>query len=129
MTQDAIAFMAIILRQRNSDLSMEQSFLLAEVCVHSSNAVTLAALRSPQEDHRQQLIQQIEDLLVSYLEPHVGDTPPGVALRDRTGGNVREVRECPHCQSSRLFKNGHRRGKQCYRCKDCGKQFVEQSSR
>ena len=56
MTQDAIAFMATMLRQRNSALSMEQSHLLAEVCVHSSNAVTLAALRSSKENHRQQLI-------------------------------------------------------------------------
>ena len=108
---------------------MEQSLLLAEVCIHSSNAVTLAALRSPQEDHRQRLIQQIEELLVSYLEPHVGDTTSGKALRDRPGNHVMEVMVCPHCQSNRLFKNGHRRRKQCYRCKDCGKQFVEQPSR
>lgn len=120
MTQDAIAFMATILRQRSPELSMEQSHLLAEVCVHSCNAVTLAALRSPQEEHRQQLMVQIEDLMVSYLDAHVGD---------RNCSNVMEVMVCPHCQSSQLFKNGHRRGKQCYRCKDCGKQFVEKSSR
>ena len=32
---------------------------------------------------------------------------------------------CPKCQSSRLKKNGFRRGKQCRQCKDCGHQFVE----
>ncbi|WP_442940749.1 IS1/IS1595 family N-terminal zinc-binding domain-containing protein [Nostoc sp.] len=32
------------------------------------------------------------------------------------------------CQSQQLSKNGHRRGKQCYRCKDCGKQFVNSST-
>ena len=33
--------------------------------------------------------------------------------------------ECPKCQSSRTIKNGRRRGKQCYRCHDCGRQYVE----
>jgi AcrR family transcriptional regulator len=116
MTQDAIAFMANILKHRNSDLSEEQCSLLAEVCVHSSNAVILAALRSSDQEHRQRLTQQIEDLMVSYLEPHVGN--------DRLG-SVMKVMICPHCQSEQLSKNGYRRGKQCYRCKGCGKQFVE----
>lgn len=120
MTQEAINFMATILKQRNSALATEQSRLLAEVCVHSSNAIMLAALRSPRQEHRQRLVQQIEDLLASYLEPHVGDGQ---------SNNVMEVMVCPYCQSSHLFKNGRRRGKQCHRCKNCGKQFVENSSR
>ena len=120
MTQGAIDFMASILRQRNSELATEQSRLLAEVCVQGSNAIILAALRTPDLAHRQSLIQEIEDLLVSYLEPHVGD---------RDHDNVMEVMVCPHCQSSQLFKNGRRRGKQCYCCKSCGKQFVENPSR
>ncbi|HEY9695327.1 MAG TPA: TetR/AcrR family transcriptional regulator [Oculatellaceae cyanobacterium] len=73
MTQEAINFMRNILQQRNPALGEEQYTLLAEVCVHSSNAVMLAALRSIDWQHRQRLIQQIEDLLVSYLEPYVGD--------------------------------------------------------
>jgi AcrR family transcriptional regulator len=120
MTQEAINFMATILGQRNSDLSTEQCHLLAEVCVHSSNAVTLVALRSSDPEHRQRLSQQIEDLIVSYLEPYMGD---------RRQGDVMKVMICPHCHSTQLLKNGHRRGKQCYRCKDCGRQFVEHSSR
>ena len=32
--------------------------------------------------------------------------------------------QCPHCQSQRIRKNGHRRGKQNHRCVDCGRQFV-----
>jgi transposase-like protein len=32
--------------------------------------------------------------------------------------------KCSHCRSLRLWRNGYRRGKQCYRCKDCGKQSV-----
>jgi AcrR family transcriptional regulator len=117
MTQEAINFMSSILNQKNSSLSESQCSLLAEVCVHSSNAVMLAALRSPNELHQQQLTQQIEDLLVSYLEPYVGD---------RRLSNVMNVMKCIHCQSDQLSKNGYRRGKQCYRCKDCGKQFVAQ---
>ena len=117
MTQEAINFMANILKHRNPVLTEEQYSLLAEVCVHSSNAVMLAALRTSDLEHRQRLTQQIEDLLVSYLEPHIGD--------DRLS-SVMKVMICPHCQSSQLSKNGYRRGKQCYLCKDCGKQFVGQ---
>jgi len=116
MTQEAINFMASLLHQRNSALSQAQCSLLAEVGVHSSNAVMLAALRSHDQEHRQRLAQQIEDLLVAYLEPHVGGNQ---------SSDVMKVMVCPHCQSMKLSKNGHRRGKQCHRCKDCGKQFVE----
>ncbi|OWY65729.1 TetR family transcriptional regulator [cyanobacterium TDX16] len=114
LTQEAIAFMASLLKQRHPTLSDEQCSLLAEVCVHCSNTLILIALRSS-ETHSQQLIEQIEDLLVSYLSPHVGDE----LLQDR----VMKVMKCPHCQSERLSKNGHRHGKQRYLCKDCGKQF------
>ncbi|MFG6101034.1 TetR family transcriptional regulator [Leptothoe sp. EHU-05/26/07-4] len=116
MTQEAIDFLANILQQRNSSLGQAQCDLLAEVCVHSSNALILKALHTSDQEHRQRLTQQIEDLLVSYLEPHVGN--------DRAI-NVMKVMICPHCQSKRLSKNGRRRGKQCYLCKDCGKQFVQ----
>ncbi len=120
MTQEAIAFMASIFLERRPTLGQTQCDLLAEVCVHSGNAVVLAALRSAELEHRQQLVQQIEALLVSYLEPHLGDDQSNYVMK---------VMICPHCQSSQLSKNGRRRGKQCYLCKDCGKQFVENSSR
>ncbi len=32
---------------------------------------------------------------------------------------------CPKCNGNEIIKNGHRRGKQNYRCKKCGRQFVE----
>lgn len=32
---------------------------------------------------------------------------------------------CPKCKSNNIRKNGHRRGKQNYQCKECGRQFVE----
>jgi AcrR family transcriptional regulator len=116
MTQEAINFMASILIRKNPSLSEAQCSLLAEVCVHSSNAVMLSALRCPDAQHKQHLAEQIEDLMVSYLEPYVGDK--GLP-------NVMKVMKCIHCQSEQLSKNGYRRGKQCYRCKDCCKQFVE----
>jgi AcrR family transcriptional regulator len=120
MTQEAINFLASLLQQRNLALSQGQCSLLAEVCVHSSNAVMLAAFRSSNLHHRQRLMDEIEPLLVSYLEPYFGDAQ----LPD-----VMKVMICPHCRSAQLSKNGHRRGKQCYRCKDCGKQFVENVGR
>jgi transposase-like protein len=33
--------------------------------------------------------------------------------------------KCPHCSSEQSQKNGHRQGRQNYRCKNCGRQFVE----
>ena len=32
--------------------------------------------------------------------------------------------KCPRCNSPKSFKNGYRRGKQCFRCRECGRQFV-----
>jgi AcrR family transcriptional regulator len=118
MTQDAIQFMSSILQHRRSNLADEQCNLLAEVCVHSSNALILAALRSRDLEHRYRLTQQIEDLMVAYLEPYVGDQ--GLS-------GVMKVMICPLCQSDQLSKNGYRRGKQCYLCKACGKQFVSRA--
>src|SRR4028118_473287 len=33
--------------------------------------------------------------------------------------------ECLYCNSSQTIKNGHRKGRQCYKCKQCGRQFLE----
>lgn len=116
MTQEAINFLADILRQRNPSLPKSQCSLLAEVCVHSSNAVILAALRTTDLEHRQQLTEQIKHLLTSYLEPYVGD---------KQTEQVMKVMKCPHCKSDKISKNGFRRGQQCFICKSCRKQFVE----
>ncbi|MBE9120006.1 hypothetical protein IQ269_04100 [Tychonema sp. LEGE 07199] len=112
--------MASLLKHRNPSFGEAQCSLLAEVCVHSINAVILSALRNRDRQHRQQLVQQIEDLLVSYLEPYVGEG---------RSSDVMKVMKCPHCRSEQLSKNGYRRGKQCYRCQECGKQFVDNSQR
>jgi hypothetical protein len=64
------------LRQRNPAITTAQAQILGEICVHSSNAIMLAAFRSRDLEHRQRLTQQIEPLLVSYLEPQMGDQHP-----------------------------------------------------
>ena len=33
--------------------------------------------------------------------------------------------KCPQCHSTQTAKNGHRRGRQCHKCKQCGRQFLE----
>ncbi|MGB3491985.1 MAG: IS1 family transposase [Elainellaceae cyanobacterium] len=33
--------------------------------------------------------------------------------------------DCPHCHRCHVVKNGHRNGKQSYRCRDCRRQFRE----
>lgn len=33
--------------------------------------------------------------------------------------------KCPNCNSTQVSKNGHRRGRQCHKCKQCGRQFLE----
>ena len=33
--------------------------------------------------------------------------------------------KCPQCHSTHTAKNGHRRGRQCYKCKQCARQFLE----
>jgi AcrR family transcriptional regulator len=116
MTQEAINFMASILHQRQPQLPPAKLQRLAEVCVTSSNALTLSVLRNPDATYQQSMTQEIEDLIVAYLEPHMGD---------ELAAKVMKVMKCIHCRSAQLSKNGYRRGKQCYLCKDCGKQFVQ----
>ncbi|NEQ09156.1 MAG: IS1 family transposase [Moorea sp. SIO4E2] len=33
--------------------------------------------------------------------------------------------ECPKCHSNKTHKYGHQRGKQRYKCNECGRQFIE----
>ncbi len=40
------------------------------------------------------------------------------------------MRQCPRCQSKQVIKNGHiHTGKPKFACKQCGRQFVEHSSK
>ncbi|HEY9607697.1 MAG TPA: TetR/AcrR family transcriptional regulator [Allocoleopsis sp.] len=80
-TQGLIKEFATLLRLRNSALSLEKSELLAEVCLQCYNSLLLVALRSdyPRGSaksnpmHRQQLYEEMQELLVAYLRPYVGD--------------------------------------------------------
>ena len=36
--------------------------------------------------------------------------------------------QCPKCESTRIRKNGRPRGNQRYRCRDCGRQFIQPAS-
>ena len=33
--------------------------------------------------------------------------------------------KCINCESTLISKNGHRRGKQCFICRECGRQFLD----
>ncbi|MBV9389329.1 MAG: TetR/AcrR family transcriptional regulator [Chroococcidiopsidaceae cyanobacterium CP_BM_ER_R8_30] len=115
-TREFMAGLANLLRWRNSALSLEHCYLLAEVCTQCGNSLLLAGLRS-NGTHRQQIFTQAKALLVAYLHPHVADT----FLHTK----VMKPSECPHCHSQHLSKNGHRHGKQRYLCKNCHRQFPE----
>jgi AcrR family transcriptional regulator len=88
--QSLIQEFATQLRLRNPTLTKEKSELLAEVCLQCYNSLLLVALRSDyprgsakgncpkgaarsDRTHRQQLYEEIRELLVAYLRPYVGD--------------------------------------------------------
>lgn len=37
--------------------------------------------------------------------------------------------KCKECESTNIVKNGLRRGKPCFKCKDCGHQFTNETSK
>ncbi len=120
LTQQAIDFQAKLFQRRNPSLNPQKCNLIAEVCVQAGNALMLVALRSS-KSRCQEIFVQIEELILAYLRPHIEDEVKDGTLHKK----VMKVMMCPHCNSQNLSKNGHRHGKQCYLCKDCGKQFVE----
>jgi AcrR family transcriptional regulator len=71
-TQEAIQFMAHLLKARNSKLNSQRSLILAEICVNATNALILLALSSDKA-HKQAIITEIEALLKAYLIADVGD--------------------------------------------------------
>ena len=71
-TQEAIQFMAKLLKTRNPSLTSVRSAILAEICVNASNTLILLALRS-NKAHGQEIILEIEALLRAYLEADLGD--------------------------------------------------------
>lgn len=71
-TQEAIQFMAELLKTRNPALRDERSHLLAEICVHGINTLILLALRSDKA-HCQAIFVEIEAILKAYLKEEFDD--------------------------------------------------------
>ena len=71
-TQEAIQFMARLLKARNPSLTDKRSHLLAEICVHGINTLILLAIRSSKL-HQQEIFTEIEALMRAYLESDIGD--------------------------------------------------------
>lgn len=112
-TQEFVQLLSDVLLLKNPSLSRDKCSLLANVTMQCFNTLMLDALQS-NASYRQTLFSEIQNLIVAYLQPHVEE----VKLHNY-------VMVCPHCHSQRTTKNGHRHGKQRYRCKDCSKQFPE----
>jgi AcrR family transcriptional regulator/transposase-like protein len=106
---------ANLYRQRNPNLSVAKSKLLAEVAQHMCNSLFLRAIKSDVE-HQQELYAEIKNVLYCYLNPHIGDH----LLPLHSDKMI-----CPDCQSDRVAKNGRQQGKQRYVCRGCGRQFVD----
>jgi AcrR family transcriptional regulator len=106
---------AALYRQRNPNLSVAKSKLLAEVLHHMTTSLFLRAVQSD-EQHRQELYAEIKNVLYVYLNPHIGDH----LLMLHSQKMI-----CPDCQSDRVAKNGRQQDKQRYICRGCGRQFVD----
>jgi AcrR family transcriptional regulator len=106
---------ANLYRQRNPNLSVAKSQLLAEVLQHMCISLFLHAMQSDKL-HRQEIYAEIKNVLYVYLNPHIGDHL--LVLHS-------QKMICPDCQSDRVAKNGRQQGKQRYVCRGCGRQFVD----
>ena len=106
---------ANLYRQRNPNLSIAKSKLLAEVAQNMCTSLFFRAIQSD-ESHRQELYAEIKDVLYGYLNPHIGDHLLTLHSQKMI---------CPDCQSDRVAKNGRQQGKQRYVCRGCGRQFVD----
>jgi AcrR family transcriptional regulator len=106
---------ANLYRQRNPNLSLAKSQLLAEVLQHMCISLFLHAMQSDKL-HRQEIYAEIKNVLYVYLNPHIGDHL--LVLHS-------QKMICPDCQSDRVAKNGRQQDKQRYICRGCGRQFVD----
>jgi AcrR family transcriptional regulator/transposase-like protein len=106
---------ANLYRQRNPNLSVGKSKLLAEVLQYMCISLFLRAIQSDRE-HRQEIYAEIKNVLYVYLNPHIGDH----LLVSHSQKMI-----CPDCQSDRVARNGKQQGKQRYVCRGCGRQFVD----
>lgn len=106
---------ANLYRQRNPNLSVAKSKLLAEILQHMCISLFLSAVKSD-ELHRQEIYAEIKNVLYVYLNPHIGDHLLNLHSQKMI---------CPDCQSDQVAKNGKQQGKQRYVCRGCGRQFVD----
>ena len=106
---------ANLYRQRNPNLSVAKSKLLAEVAQQMCTSLFFHATQSDNL-HRQELYTEIKNVLYVYLNPHIGDDLLPLHIQKMI---------CPDCHSDRVAKNGHQQGKQRYVCRGCGRQFVD----
>jgi AcrR family transcriptional regulator len=106
---------ANLYRQRNPNLSVAKSKLLAEVLEYMCTSLFLRAIQSD-DSHRQEIYAEIKNVLYVYLNPHIGDDLVALHSQKMT---------CSDCQSDRVAKNGKPKGKQRYICRECGRQFTD----
>lgn len=59
-----------------------------------------------------------------FLDPPLTITESSGSKASTLGLHNGEMK-CPTCQPDNFSKKGHRRGVQCYICKDCRKQFLD----
>ncbi|MEM9818239.1 MAG: TetR/AcrR family transcriptional regulator [Cyanobacteria bacterium P01_D01_bin.6] len=81
--QNMIQGLAKLLQGRNSTLTLEKCELLSEVFLRTYQALLLVALRSS-DTRRHQLQLEIQNVLINYLEPYVGD----LLCFDSSDGNL-----------------------------------------
>ena len=70
-----------------------------------------------------QLNDSEKELFLSGIIEHLGDVSNLVELQSEIG----EIKQkcCPHCKSLSIVANGKNKGVQRYRCKECGKNFSQ----
>jgi AcrR family transcriptional regulator len=71
-TQEAIYFMANLLKARNPALTDKRTAILAEVSVHGINSLILHAIRGS-KSRQQEIFHEIETLMKAYLQEDLGD--------------------------------------------------------
>jgi transposase-like protein len=68
------------------------------------------------EEHKREFIDKLYQMLIA----------DGANALDYKGLKAQSVSpQCPYCKSIHIKKNGHQRGQQVYKCKNCGKNFRE----
>ncbi len=92
-------------------------------------AEVLPQLETPAPVESQQVSSPTEETKTNEdsLSPSSPEiTSPELSIQPTISDSEEETQvKCPVCDSTQLRKNGHRKDKQKYICKDCGKQFVE----